>query len=58
MCCSGKERSEPQFALDELKAIVETAQDYGHVAAAHGEEGMRRAVLAGVTSIEHGTFER
>lgn len=47
-----------QFALDELKAIVETAKDYGfHVAAhAHGEEGMRRAVLAGVTSIEHGTF--
>ena len=53
-----KNGQNPQFALDELKAIVETARDYGfHVAAhAHGEEGMRRAVLAGVTSIEHGTF--
>lgn len=47
-----------QFMIDEIRAIVETAQDYGyHVAAhAHGTEGMRRAVLGGVTTIEHGTF--
>lgn len=48
----------PQFTQEELDALVTTATEYGlHVAAhAHGTEGMRRAVLAGVTSIEHGTF--
>lgn len=48
----------PQFTDDELKAIVQTAQDYGMAVAvhAHGTEGMKRAVLAGVDSIEHGTF--
>ena len=48
----------PQFTLEELRAVVDTAADYDmHVAAhAHGDEGMRRAVEAGVRSIEHGTF--
>lgn len=48
----------PQFTDEELKAIVETAHDYGMIVAvhAHGAEGMKRAVLAGVDSIEHGTF--
>jgi imidazolonepropionase-like amidohydrolase len=48
----------PQFTADELEAIVTTARDYGfHVAAhAHGAEGMKRAIRAGVHSIEHGTF--
>lgn len=48
----------PQFTHEELKAIVETAHDYGMIVAvhAHGTEGMKRAVLAGVDSIEHGTF--
>ncbi|MFZ5656629.1 MAG: amidohydrolase family protein [Pseudomonadota bacterium] len=48
----------PQFTVEEAKAIVETARDYGYrvAAHAHGTEGMRRAVEAGVTSIEHGTF--
>lgn len=52
-----KDGSGPQFTADELKVIIETARDYGmHVAAhAHGAEGMKRAVLAGVTTIEHGT---
>jgi imidazolonepropionase-like amidohydrolase len=52
-----KDGSGPQFTDDELKAIVETAKDYGmHTAAhAHGPEGMKRAVLAGITTIEHGT---
>lgn len=47
----------PQFFNDELEAIVETAKEYGmHVAAhAHGTEGMKRAVEAGVLTIEHGT---
>jgi len=48
----------PQFMDDELEAIVKTAKDYGfHVAAhAHGAEGMKRAIRAGVTTIEHGTL--
>jgi imidazolonepropionase-like amidohydrolase len=47
-----------QFTDDEIRAIVTTAKDYGfRVAAhAHGAEGMKRAIRAGVTSIEHGTF--
>lgn len=47
----------PQFFEDELDAIVRTANEYGmHVAAhAHGAEGMKRAVEAGVLTIEHGT---
>ena len=53
-----KNSQNPQFTTEELEAIVETASDYGmHVAAhTHGAEGMKRAVLAGVHSIEHGTF--
>lgn len=48
----------PQFTMEELRAIVETAHDYGMIVAvhAHGTEGMKRAVLAGVDSIEHGTY--
>ena len=47
-----------QYTEDELKAIVSTAKDYGfRVAAhAHGAEGMKRALRAGVDSIEHGTL--
>jgi imidazolonepropionase-like amidohydrolase len=47
-----------QFSDEELKAIVETAKDYGmRVAAhAHGAEAIKRAIRAGVTSIEHGTY--
>src|SRR5580698_4056605 len=47
-----------QFSDEELRAIVETARDYGmRVAAhAHGAEAIKRAIRAGVTSIEHGTF--
>jgi len=48
----------PQFTEEEIRAIVETGKDYGfRVAAhAHGAEGMKRAVRAGVASIEHGTY--
>ncbi|WP_313175130.1 amidohydrolase family protein [Massilia sp.] len=47
-----------QYTEDELKAIVSTARDYGfRVAAhAHGAEGLKRALRAGVDSIEHGTL--
>jgi imidazolonepropionase-like amidohydrolase len=53
-----KNGSNPQFTLEEIKAITETAADYGyHVAAhAHGDEGMYRAVEGGVKTIEHGTY--
>lgn len=52
-----KDGSGPQFNEAELTAVIETARDYGmQVAAhAHGAEGMKRAVNAGVTTIEHGT---
>lgn len=48
----------PQFTVDEVKAIVDIANDYGYKVAAHahGTEGMKRAILGGVTSIEHGTY--
>jgi imidazolonepropionase-like amidohydrolase len=48
----------PQFMQDEIAAVVATARDYGYrvAAHAHGKEGMRRAVIAGVDSIEHGTY--
>lgn len=53
-----KDGQGPQFQMDELKGLVETAKEYGFVTAAHahGDEGMRRAVEAGINSIEHGTF--
>jgi len=47
-----------EFTIDEIKAVVETAKDYGLRVAchAHGAEGIKRAILGGVNSIEHGTF--
>lgn len=53
-----KNGQNPQFMDDELAAIVETANDYGMTVAvhAHGKEGMERAIKAGVSSIEHGTY--
>ncbi len=53
-----KNGSGPHFKEDEIAAIVETAKDFDfHVAAhAHGAAGMKRAVRAGVTTIEHGTY--
>ena len=50
--------SGPQFTTDEVAAVVKAANDYGFVTAAHahGAEGMKRAVLGGIHSIEHGTF--
>ncbi|HEV7783313.1 MAG TPA: amidohydrolase family protein [Chitinophagaceae bacterium] len=53
-----KSASNPQFTEEEIKAIVSTAKDYGFKVAvhAHGAEGMKRAIRAGVNSIEHGTY--
>jgi imidazolonepropionase-like amidohydrolase len=47
-----------QYTEEEIKAIVQTANDYGLkvMAHAHGPEGIKRALRAGVASIEHGTL--
>jgi imidazolonepropionase-like amidohydrolase len=47
-----------QMTLDEIRAVVATARDYGFAVAAHahGAEAIRRAVIGGVDSIEHGTY--
>lgn len=47
-----------QFSKDELKAIIDTANDYGFKVAAHahGKTGMKRAIIAGIASVEHGTY--
>jgi imidazolonepropionase-like amidohydrolase len=48
--------SRPTFSVDELKLAVETAKSAGVPVAAHANtaEGMRRAALAGIETIEHG----
>src|SRR5206468_9178147 len=48
--------SHPTFSLDEMKLTVETAKSAGVPVAVHANtaEGMRRAALAGVATIEHG----
>jgi len=53
-----KSGDNPQFTLEEAKAVVNAAKDYGMWVAvhAHGPQGMKRAVIAGVDSVEHGTF--
>jgi imidazolonepropionase-like amidohydrolase len=47
-----------QMSLEEIRAVVVTAHDYGFTVAAHahGAEAIRRAVIGGVDSIEHGTL--
>ena len=47
-----------QLTIPEIQAIVAAAHDYGFTVAAHahGAEAIRRAVIGGVDSIEHGTF--
>jgi imidazolonepropionase-like amidohydrolase len=46
----------PTFSLDEIKTIVETARSSGRPVVAHSTtpEGMRRAILGGVETVEHG----
>ena len=53
-----KDGSAPMFSEPEIRAIVETANDLGMKVAchAHGPEGIKRAIRAGVTSIEHGSL--
>jgi imidazolonepropionase-like amidohydrolase len=53
-----KDGANAQFTEEEVRAIVSAAKDYGFKVAAHahGAEGIKRAVIGGVHSIEHGTF--
>jgi imidazolonepropionase-like amidohydrolase len=53
-----KSGDNPQFTIEEIDAVVSAAKDYGMWVAvhAHGSEGMKRAVIAGVDSVEHGTY--
>jgi imidazolonepropionase-like amidohydrolase len=53
-----KNGANPQFTEEEVRAVVQTARDYGFKVAAHahGAEGIKRAVRGGVDTIEHGTF--
>ena len=55
---TAKNGQNPQFTEAELVAIITAAKDYGFKVAAHahGAEGMKRAIRAGVSSIEHGTY--
>ena len=47
-----------QYTLEEMQAIVDEAQTHGRKVAAHahGNDGIKRAILAGVDSIEHASF--
>ena len=64
ICASGGVLSEgdavnaSQYTLDEIKAIVDEAKKLGRKVAAHahGAEAIKFATLAGVASIEHGSF--
>jgi imidazolonepropionase-like amidohydrolase len=49
-------QARPTFSVEELKAIVDTAAASGRRVAAHAatDEGARRAIQAGVSTIEHG----
>lgn len=55
---SADDPRQPNFSEEEVRAIVEAAADLGRwvMSHAHGAEGIKRAVRAGVRSIEHGTF--
>jgi imidazolonepropionase-like amidohydrolase len=50
------EPSRPTFTIEEMRGAVEVAHSAGRIAAAHAStaEGMRRAILAGIDTIEHG----
>jgi imidazolonepropionase-like amidohydrolase len=52
----GRGEAAPTFSLDEIRTIVETARSSGRPVVAHSStpEGMRRSILGGVETIEHG----
>ena len=57
-CLSPETVNPRNFLKMKLKAIVEVAKGFGMKVAAHthGDEGMKRAIRAGISSIEHGTY--
>lgn len=54
----GVEPGSPQLTLEEMKAAVDEAIKAGKITATHaqGRTGIKNAVLAGITSIEHGVY--
>jgi imidazolonepropionase-like amidohydrolase len=54
----GDDPKRPNYSQAEVDAIVATAADLGRwvMSHAHGAEGIKRAVRAGVRSVDHGTF--
>ncbi|HBG5346301.1 TPA: amidohydrolase family protein [Clostridioides difficile] len=54
----GVEPGSPQLTLEEMKAAVDEAIKAGKITATHGQgrTGIKNAVLAGITSIEHGVY--
>jgi len=53
-----KSGDNPQFTQSEMDILIQICNDYNFTTAAHahGEEGMYRAVIAGINSVEHGTY--
>lgn len=54
----GDDPGAPEFTQEELNAICEEARQKGHITSAHthGAIGIKMAIKAGITSIEHGTM--
>lgn len=54
----GDDVGAPEFTLDELKAIVELANNRGRITSAHAHagDGIKLAVKAGITTIEHASL--
>ncbi len=54
----GTKVGQTQYTLEEMQAIVDESHTHGRKVAAHahGTEGIKRAILAGVDSIEHASF--
>jgi len=55
---AGTEPGNPEYTEDEIRAAVEEAKRHGSFVAAHahGAQGIKNAVRAGVRSIEHGSL--
>lgn len=54
----GTKVGQTQYTLEEMQAIVDESHTHGRKVAAHahGTEGIKRAITAGVDSIEHASF--
>ncbi|MBU5420161.1 amidohydrolase family protein [Acetanaerobacterium sp. MSJ-12] len=54
----GDDPGAPELTFEEMKAVIDEAKVKGRITSAHthGAEGIKMAVRAGITSIEHGTM--